>query len=120
MQLPKSVVPGLDFGADRGAVAIDARREAEIARRHRAIFHRRLHFVEGTDIGMRATPEKAGGRTMRVALDVLKIADRHRRNVIVGAWPDPSRGRLPRGFARCFAVDDGTMLAIRIAGRGFR
>src|SRR3546814_6947014 len=85
MQLPNSVAPGRpDLGADRGAVAIHARREAKVARRHRAIFHRWLHFVEGADVGMRATLEKARGRQMRIVLDVLKIANRHRGDVVLG------------------------------------
>src|SRR3546814_4546146 len=55
---------------------------------------------------MRATLEKARGRQMRIVLDALKIANRHRGDVVLGEQREPFRGRLRRRLARDFAVDE--------------
>src|SRR3546814_14190053 len=68
---------------------------------------------------MRATLEKARGRQMRIVLDVLKIANRHRGDVVLGEQREPFRGRLRRRLARDFAVDDRHMLALCLGGLEF-
>src|SRR3546814_9584081 len=52
-------------------------------------------------------------------LDVLKIANRHRGDVVLGEQREPFRGRLRRRLARDFAVDDRHMLALCLGGLEF-
>ena len=72
------------LGHTCGTITVDPWRETEIAWRRGAIFHWRLHFMETADIGMLAATEEAGGGQMRIAPDVLKVARRHRGDVVRG------------------------------------